>query len=99
VSGFRLTPQAGRDLDEIVAYLAQDSPAAADRVIVRLLDACRAISQSPGIGHLRPDLTDRPVRFFTVRRRHTIVYREGPDGIDVLRIFSARRDVANLLLR
>lgn len=48
------------------------------------------------IGHLRPDLTERPVRFWPVRS-YLIVYRADIRPIQVIRVLSGYRDVATLL--
>jgi len=47
--------------------LRQVNVAAADRVIGDVFEALRTLADSPHIGHWRPDLTSRPVRFFRVR--------------------------------
>lgn len=38
-----------------------------DRVVAEILDAARTLAASPRIGHRRPDLTTRPLRFHLVR--------------------------------
>jgi toxin ParE1/3/4 len=67
MSGYKLHPEAYTDLDEIREYIAQDSPAAAARVIIDIFDAIRALVPFPHQGHRRPDLTARPLRFRLVR--------------------------------
>jgi len=59
-------PEVGRDLDEIWDFIAEDSSAAADRVIGEILDRIDALVPFPHQGHKRPDLTPRPLRFITV---------------------------------
>jgi plasmid stabilization system protein ParE len=97
VSTYRLAAAALQDLEDLAAYIGSDNPAAADRVSEALLDAFQSLADRPGIGHARPDLTTRPVRFFTVSRRYMIVYQETSYGALVLRIVSAGRDVTRLL--
>jgi hypothetical protein len=53
MSGFVLHPEALTDLDDIWEFIASDNVGAADRL--------------PQVGHIRPDLTSRPLRFHTVR--------------------------------
>ena len=67
MSGYAFHPEAFADLDDIWEYIAKDNIDAADRVIADIFDSVRAIVASPHIGHRRPDLTTRPLRFQRVR--------------------------------
>jgi antitoxin ParD1/3/4/toxin ParE1/3/4 len=58
MNGFRLSPEATRDIEDIWEYIARDSIRAARRVRLGLLAACRRLAQHPGLGHRREDLTD-----------------------------------------
>jgi toxin ParE1/3/4 len=69
---------------------------AADKLIGEFYDAIGLMSQMPGIGHRREDLTDKPLRFWPVRR-YLIVYRFEIDTLEIVRILSAYRDVRSLL--
>jgi len=89
-----ISPKALDDLDEIDAYIAENNPAAADRVVDSLFEAFDTLAGSPGLGHGRQDLTKLDLRFWTVRRRHTVVYRELKTGIEIVRVFGAGRDVS-----
>jgi plasmid stabilization system protein ParE len=63
MSGYALHPDAVADLDEIWEYIAQDNIDAADRVLADIHTVLRTLAASPHIGHRRPDLTARPLRF------------------------------------
>ena len=67
MTGFRLHPEAARDITEIWEYIASDSPQAVSRVRVDILEAIRKLVPFPHSGHRRPDLTSRPLRFKRVR--------------------------------
>jgi plasmid stabilization system protein ParE len=67
MSGYALHPRAYDDLDEIREYIAYESPAAADRLVDEIFDSIQAVAAFPNAGHLRPDLTSRPLRFHIVR--------------------------------
>jgi len=67
MSGFVLHPEALTDLTEIWEYIAADSSSAADRVLEEIQEAIRALVPFPQLGHIRPDLTSRPLRFQLVR--------------------------------
>ena len=96
MSGFTLSPLARQDLNDIWDYIAQDDLDAADRVIDEIYDAILLTSTMPGIGHLREDLTDKPLRFWPIRR-YLIVYRIENELLEVARILSAYQDVRRLL--
>jgi len=67
MSGFVLHPEALADLHEIWDFIAIDNPDAADGIVQEIHEAIRGLLPFPYIGHLRPDLTSRPLRFHTVR--------------------------------
>ena len=97
MSRYFVEPVAKADLQEIAEYVGNDSPDAARRVIARLYETFERLGEQPSIGHTRSDLTSRDVRFWTVRGRHTIVYRVAGRGVEILRVFGAGRDVSALL--
>ena len=53
---------AEQDIDEIITYLAQENPVVARIFLDALFDAMDNLAEYPEIGHLREDLTDRPVK-------------------------------------
>jgi len=65
-AGFVLTPDAQTDLDAIQDYLLAESVGASGVVGQALFAAFARLAEHPGIGHDRPDLTERPGRFWTV---------------------------------
>ncbi|HLK51896.1 MAG TPA: type II toxin-antitoxin system RelE/ParE family toxin [Candidatus Angelobacter sp.] len=93
---FVLTPLAARDLNEIWDYVASDSIAAADRVLVALEKALYGLANNPAKGHRREDLADSRHRFFLVFS-YLIVYRPETKPMQVIRVLHASRDVQTLL--
>jgi plasmid stabilization system protein ParE len=93
---FEFSPQARRDFYGILDYLAERSPSGAERVRVAIMRAIRRLAERPGMGHSREDLTDRPLRFWSVIGRYTIVYRDD-QPIEILRIFGPGRDIESAL--
>ena len=91
-----VAPAAKADIDEIALYIAAADRAAAERFIDEIYDAFDLLALQPGLGHYRRDLTDRPVRFWTVMRRYMIVYRDR-SPIEIVRVLSGYRDIATLL--
>jgi plasmid stabilization system protein ParE len=91
MSGFVLHPQAYADLDEIWEYIAADNLDAADRVREEIYEAIQSIVPFPYIGHSRPDLTSKPLRFQTVRE-YVIAYAPEERPLAVIAVLHARRN-------
>ncbi len=83
-------PGVRRDLDEIWDFIATDNPAAADRLITEIIDAIDALVPFPGVGHRRPDLTSRPLRFILVRD-YLIAYAPDEKPLWVVAVMHGRR--------
>ena len=71
------------DLLEIWHYIAEDSLAAADRLIQRIDKALATLARSPGMGRSRDDLSPL-LRSFPVGN-YLIFYKPAPGGITVVR--------------
>jgi plasmid stabilization system protein ParE len=93
---YSLTPVARSDLMEIGSYLRRESPHAATQVLARLRDAMRTLADQPGMGHLREDLADEPLRFWLVYS-YLIIYRAEVRPLQIVRVFHASRDIQRLL--
>ena len=91
MSGYVLHPDAFADLDEIREYIALNGPDAADRVIDEIFERLRSLVAFLHSGHLRPDLTSRPVRF-TVVREYLIAYTPDEKPLWVLAVQHGRRN-------
>ena len=63
---YRLTPNAQENIEAICAFIADDSVDAALRVLGLLEQAFEQLAETPEIGHRREDLTNRPVKFWSV---------------------------------
>lgn len=88
--GFALHPLAADDITEIWEYITADNPLAARRVREELHSAICALVPFPGIGHRRPDLTARPLRFFVVRE-YLIAYAPDEKPLWVVAVMHGRR--------
>jgi len=93
---FRLSVQAARDIEQIWVYIAEDNFEAGRRVRLQLLKALRMLAKNPHIGHGRPDLTDKPLRFWP-EGPYLIVYDVVRKPIEIVRVVHGARDVASLL--
>jgi plasmid stabilization system protein ParE len=67
MTGSQLHPEAYDDIDEIRAYIAEDNPDAADRMVNEIFNSIRQLPQFPHQGFRRPNLTSLPLRFVPVR--------------------------------
>ena len=88
---FELHPGAARDITDIWEFIAAENPAAAKRVREDLLEGIRKLVPFPKQGHLRPDLTDSPLRFLTVRE-YLVVYAPDVQPLLVLAVLDGRRN-------
>lgn len=86
----RWTKRAERDLDDIAVYIDQDSPAAAARVVLELIDQVETSLQAhPAIG--------RPGRLLGTRELvigglpYIVPYRVREKDIEVLRVLHTSR--------
>ena len=66
---------AEQDIDEIITYLAQENPVVARIFLDALFDAMDNLAEYPELGHLREDLTDRPVKFWPFKWHYLIIYK------------------------
>ena len=96
MSQYQLTSNAREDLFSILNYISAENPAAANRVETFILESCDLLANTPFAGHLRRDLTDRPVRFWAVPRypNYLIVYDPASNPLTIIRIVHAARDLA-----
>ena len=90
------SPEARLDLLEIWGHVAEDDVDTADRVEQEIQQAISMLAGNPGLGHLRRDLTSKPVRFWAVYS-YLIIFDPDARPLEVVRILSGYRDVAALL--
>lgn len=98
MSRYILSSDAEADVEEIIDYylFEKQSVYAAETVNREFYAAFRTLADSPGQGHLREDLTDKPYRFWRVRS-YLIVYQPDTTPIEVMAVLHGRRNVARLL--
>jgi len=88
---FVLHPDACKDLEDIWEYIAADSPDNADHVREEIYQAIQSLVPFPQIGHVRSDLTSRPLRFQTVRD-YVIAYVPDEKPLAVIAVLHGRRN-------
>jgi antitoxin ParD1/3/4 len=94
---FILAPEAVRDLAQIWRYVKSESGIeTADRVESVIRGKLVYLAGFPQAGHWRRDITDVPVRFFSVYS-YLIVYRPETKPLQVVSILHGGRDVQAIL--
>lgn len=87
----RRTPRARLDLVDIWRFIADDSEAAADRMLDRIDSAAHMLADHPEAGRARPELL-AGIRSFPVGA-YVLFYRPDADGILLVRVLSGYRDI------
>jgi toxin ParE1/3/4 len=86
----RWTKRAERDLDEIANYIGQDSPAAAARVILEVIDRVEAsLTKRPAIGRAGRVLGTRELVMGELP--YVVPYRVREQDIEILRVLHTSR--------
>ena len=90
-----LTADADRDLEAAVAFLAQQSPVAAERVGLELVELIFSLDQLPYRG---ATVRHRPALRKLAHRHYLVIYRVSEDArlVEIVRIRDNRRDPATL---
>ena len=91
---------AVRDLEEIVGFIALDSPANAERVLEKIERRASTLKSTPERGRVVPELTRLGMRTLRelVVKPYRLIYRTEGDTVTVLSLFDGRRDLEDLLL-
>ncbi len=99
MSGYVLTPRAKADIFDIWAYIADHNQDAADRVEQAIFDACAFLAEALARGHSRPDLTARPLRFWTLSRypNYIVVYWPEKAPLRIVAVIHGKRDIPRIL--
>ena len=81
--------KAVSNLDEEATYTAADDPAAARRVVKRVLDAVSQLEQQPDLG--RPGRVPGTRELVVLNTRYLVPYRVHGNTVEVLRVFHTSR--------
>ncbi|OFW16872.1 MAG: hypothetical protein A3F70_03080 [Acidobacteria bacterium RIFCSPLOWO2_12_FULL_67_14] len=92
MSGYAFHPEASTDLDELWEHIAVDNIDAADALLANIYATLGILVASPHIGHRRPDLTTRPLRFHIVRREYLIAYVPDEKPLWIVAVVHGRRN-------
>jgi plasmid stabilization system protein ParE len=98
MTSYNLAPEAVQDLKDIWDYIAAENVDAADRMIDTLFAAFERLAAMPGLGHSREDLTDQPLRFWTVDA-YLVIYRAEQTPIEIVAVTRGGRVIPRFLRR
>ena len=88
-------PLARTDLLDIWNYVADDSPAKADRLLDAINKHCQTLARFPRMGRPRTEL-GRSLRSFPVGN-YVIFYREVSKGIEIIRVLHGAQDIEGII--
>ena len=91
----RRLPRAIRDVDDIWHWIAAEDLEAAERWVRRIVEATDRLTEFPKSGAPRPELA--PGARSIVIGRYLVLYRVGPDSIDIMRVVHGARDLRAIL--
>ena len=90
---FLLSRQAQAALDRLWDYyFDRGGPRLADRILGQIHDAIHRMIEKPALGHFRPDLTDKPLRFYRVYSIF-LIYDPASSPLYIARVYHASQDI------
>jgi len=95
-ASYVLSPAAEQDIEELITYIATENTQAAYDFVDALYDSFEKLAEHPFMGHVREDLTEYPVRFWTFKWHYLVVYNP-TKPLEIVRVLSGFRDVSNLI--
>ncbi len=81
---------AASDLEEVCAYIGQNSPHYASLFAERVLAATRRVSQFPQIGRVVPEYGDPALRE-VIYQSYRVVYRLSAEAVEIVQICHGAR--------
>lgn len=93
---YDVSREAQNDLFEIWTRIAHDSVELAGRIDREFHDLFASLARTPRLGHVRTDLTKRPVLFFPLYS-FLVIYQPGVKPIRILAVIRGRRNVKKIL--
>lgn len=94
MSQYIISPSASRDLDEIADYFLTSNLETGEKLFREFNKKCQNLASFPSMGRsyaqINPKLRGIPLDGYV------IFYRVLDDGVEILRVVSARRDLESL---
>lgn len=92
------TREAETWLRDIFAYIAQDNPVAATRVVEGIYARAQVLSEFPQIGHRYEGIADREVRILLYGHYRIAYLIKSEADIDILGVFHGALDIQRYLI-
>ena len=93
-----LTDESEDDLGQVVSFLAQKSPEAAERIGLEIVAAIFSLDEIPNRG---APMRNRPWLRKLIHRHYLIIYQVNEDAklVEIIRIWDNRQDPVRLRLK
>lgn len=92
------TREAETWLRDIFAYIAQDNPEAAARVVDGIYERVQMLSEFPHVGHRYQGIADREVRILLYGHYRIAYLIKSENDIDILGVFHGTLDIQRYLI-
>lgn len=89
------TDLAEQDLEKLIEYLDERSPAAADRLAAGLDETCRLLAAQPGLGRPRDELA-RGIRSVVIEKNYVVLFRVADEAVVIVRIVHGAMNLSAL---
>jgi toxin ParE1/3/4 len=96
MASFRIAQEASRDLDEIWAFISADNRVAGDSILEKFKGQFEMLAANPRIGHVRRNVTRKPVLFWPMGR-YEIIYQPKARPIIIVAVLHGSRDISQAL--
>ncbi|MBS1680808.1 MAG: type II toxin-antitoxin system RelE/ParE family toxin [Bacteroidetes bacterium] len=94
----RLLPQAEEDLIEIIEYITEDKPSAAEKMLDRFEKAFQALSENPMVGRMAREHRLKLLQYrVLVVEPYLLFYQIKKKSIFIFRILHGARDYSNIV--
>ena len=92
---------AVQDLENIIAYIAEDSPSNARKILSKIKKSVSDLYHSPHRGRFMPELQSQGVLLYRelIIAPWRIMYRVSESTVLVLSVFDSRQNVEDILLK
>ena len=89
------------DLENIIAYIAEDSPSNARKILSKIKKSVSDLYHSPHRGRFMPELQSQGVLLYRelIIAPWRITYRVSESTVLVLSVFDSRQNVEDILLK
>ena len=92
------TREAETWLQDIFAYIAQDNPEAASRVVEGIYERAQILREFPQIGHRYESIADREVRILLYGHYRIVYVIKSEEDIDILGVFHGALNIQRYLV-